>query len=174
MTSVIVSPAEIFKRFAEAYSTIEPLVAISYDAKTAIPLIVEDICHGREVAAFRNGPNPLSKKTERLEGQLCSKHFLSFLRIVRSMMKEQGVFHVTPTRAAELLYNFDFLDESFEQPFVRLKMVKHTYAYLASTAEYERRFGARFRLTLGEANDAMDWTMSPNGWNDLRPSKRKR
>lgn len=90
------------------------------------------------------------------------------------MMKEQGVFHVTPTRAAELLYNFDFLDDSFEQPFVRLKMVKNTYAYFASTAEYERRFGARSRLTLGEANDATDWTMSPNGWNDLRPSKRER
>lgn len=56
MTAVIVSPAEVFRRFAEAYSTIEPLVAISYDAKTAIPLIVEDICCGREVAAFRNGP----------------------------------------------------------------------------------------------------------------------
>lgn len=29
MNSVIVSPAEIFKRFAEAYSTIDPLVAIT-------------------------------------------------------------------------------------------------------------------------------------------------
>lgn len=160
MTTLIVSPTEIFKRFAEAYATLEPLVPISCDAKTAVPMIVEDICHGRPIEPFLRAPNPLSKKPERLEGQLCSKHFLSFLRLVRSMMKEQHVFHVTPTRAAELLYNFT-------QPFMRLKLKNDACHYLVSTSEYEERFGLRLRLTLGKANDATDWTLSPNGWNDL-------
>ncbi|MBL8594694.1 MAG: hypothetical protein JNK01_18565 [Devosia sp.] len=124
-------------------------------------MIVEDICRGRKVEAFRHGPNPFSRKAERLQGQLCSMQFLGFLRTLRSMMREQRVFHLTPTRAAELLYNFDFAEESFTQPFMRLKLRSDACYYLVSTSEYEQRFGVRLRLSLGNANDATDWTLSP-------------
>lgn len=122
MANMIVSPAEIVKLFADAYATLEPLVPISYDAKTALPMIVEDICCGRKVEPFRHGPNPFSRKAKRLQGQLCSMQFLGVLRTLRSMMRAHRVFHLTPTRPAELLYNFDFAEESFTQPFMHLKL----------------------------------------------------
>jgi hypothetical protein len=165
-THLIDSPSEIFRRFAEAYATLDPLVPVSYDAKTAIPIIIDDICQGHETATFASGPNPFKKKLPPLEGTFCSKHFVGYLRTLRSMMKEQRTFYITPTRAAELLYNYDFMDERFTQPFMRLKQKQGCF-YLVSTGEYERRYGAQLRLTLGLANDATDWTVTPNGWDDL-------
>lgn len=156
----------IFRRFAEAYATLEPLVPVSFNAKTAIPLIIDDICEGREVQAFKSGPSPFKKSLPPLEGTSCSKHFIGFLRTLRWAMKQQRNFHVTPTRATELLYNYDFMNERFTQPLMRLK-VKHGCFYLVSAREYEKRYGARLRLTLGNANDATDWTVTPNGWDDL-------
>lgn len=160
------SPSEVFRHFAEAYATLEPLVPVSYDAKTALPLIIDDICQGREIETFRSGPNPFKKKLPTLDGTFCSKHFIGFLRTLRSMMKEQRVFHVTATRATELLYNDDFLDERFTQPFMRLKQKQGCF-YLVSTREYEQRYDARLHLALGLANDVTDWIVTPNGWNDL-------
>lgn len=163
---LIDSSSEIFRRFSEAYATLEPLVPVSYNAKTAIPLIIDDICEGREIAAFASSPNPFKKTLPTLEGTFCSAHFVGFLRRLRRAMKLQRNFHITPTRATELLYNYDFLDERFTQPFMRLKL-RHGCFYLLSTPDYEERYRARLRLTLGTANDATDWTVSPNGWDDL-------
>ena len=52
-TKTISNPATIFRLFANAYRTLDPSIGISAESSTRVDGIIDDICKGREIAAFK-------------------------------------------------------------------------------------------------------------------------
>jgi len=160
----IVAPAEIFRRFTDSYRDLKPRQRISAELEVIIKSVIDDICAGREITAFLEG-NPFLDVEPAPEGEFrCSKRLLFFFEFLCEAMHEQDTFHLTPTRATEILYNLGWDDSGPHQQVLTLEAEPHrNLCYLVSTEDYEKQAGVSLRLTLGTANEASDWTVLPQG-----------
>lgn len=160
----IVAPTEIFRRFCQEYRSLKPRQRISLELAATIDTIIDDICNGREIRAYLEA-NPFQKMEPAPDCNVrCSKELLFFFDFLCRAMHEQGIFHLTPTRACEMLYGP-------HQDVLTLEREPHqNLCYLVSTGKYESGAGVQLKLTLGTANDATDWTPLPQGWDNLSPS----
>jgi hypothetical protein len=167
----IVAPAEIFRRFTDSYRDLKPRRRISAELASIINAVIDDICAGREITAFLEGNPFLDVELASGSDLKCSKSLLFFFEFLCRAMHEQDTFHLTPTRATEILYNLVWDDRGPHQQVLTLEAEPHrSLCYLVSTEEYEKQAAVRLRLTLGTANDASDWTVLPQGWDNLGPS----
>ena len=155
--TIIVDPSHTFRLFATAYAQLEPLIPVTEEYHWQVITIIDDICVGRSIAAFARPEAATSRRPG--AGPVCCEMMVEFLSMLRFAMAEQKATKIVPSRAAELLYNFDFDDEDFTQPIMRLQGDRDN-AVLASTARYSQLFGAKVRMPLTELYDATSWNLT--------------
>jgi hypothetical protein len=169
----ITDPAKIFRLFASEYRMCKPCVAVSAEFNKTIDTIIDDISEGREVAAFLSAEPFVERPPRKSETEgRCSKWFISFLEVLYDQMAQQEQFRVHPARAVELLYNFDYDDDDFTQPIMRLQydpsvplgfvFVGPRPGTLVSEPAYDERFGGRLVLHREAFSTADDWNLTPN------------